>query len=213
MISIVALGLWLVPRNAKAGAEAECNHAIQEASKTTGVSEALLSAVAKVETGRTVNSELEPWPWAINIRGIGQWFDNEAELLEIALEQVSKGETSFDVGCFQLNYRWHGHAFASLDAMLSPSSNALYAAKFLKSLYDEFENWDEAIGAYHSRNEVRALAYRGKVEAQYRKKSPTKMAISSKTHASLNPRKNSYPLLRASTGRIALGSLMPRAED
>jgi soluble lytic murein transglycosylase-like protein len=55
------------------------------------------------------------------------------------------------VGCFQLNYRWHGAAFDTLDQMLSPDDNADYAAQFLRQLYRESGSWRAAAGLYHSR--------------------------------------------------------------
>ena len=47
------------------------------------------------------------------------------------------GRTSFDVGCVQINYRWHGHAFPSLEDMFDPEWTATYAAQFLRTLYEE----------------------------------------------------------------------------
>ena len=37
----------------------------------------------------------------------------------------------------QINYRWHGHAFPSLEAMFDPEWTATYAAQFLRTLYEE----------------------------------------------------------------------------
>lgn len=50
-------------------------------------------------------------------------------------EQIGQGAGNLDIGCFQLNYRWHGAAFASLADMFDPDRNATYAADYLASHY------------------------------------------------------------------------------
>ena len=50
----------------------------------------------------------------------------------------------------QINYRWHGHAFPSIEDMFDPEWTATYAAQFLRTLYEERGNWAAAAGAYHS---------------------------------------------------------------
>jgi hypothetical protein len=75
---------------------------------------------------------------------------------------VKRGITNIDIGCFQINYRWHADGFRSLDDMFHPELNALYAARFLSELYREFGNWTEAVGAYHSRTSKYADRYLSK---------------------------------------------------
>ena len=60
----------------------------------------------------------------------------------------------------QINYRWHGQAFPSLDAMFDPEYTATYAAQFLRTLYEERGSWSEAAGAYHSLTPDEAGVYR-----------------------------------------------------
>ena len=54
---------------------------------------------------------MRAWPWAINREGKGYWFESREEALAFAKASLAEGRTSFDVGCVQINYRWHGHAF------------------------------------------------------------------------------------------------------
>ena len=205
----IALSIFALPSLLSAGPETECYIATNSASQATGVPQNLLHAIAKAETGRGVHGDVQPWPWAINVRGKGEWLPSKAALLERALEQVTKGETQFDVGCFQLNYRWHGDAFDSLDQMIDPPSNALYAAQFLKSLYAEFSDWNTAVGAYHSRNEARGRAYQTRIASHYDDSSiPRFEAVTTRNNQN-NARKNNFPLLRISTGQTGLGSLVP----
>ncbi len=205
----IALFSTVVGTIAQASASDECLEAIRFAAQETGVPAPLLLAVAKVETGRAQNGDIQPWPWAINIRGVGHWLSNKEELLERALEKISKSETRFDVGCFQLNYRWHGEAFVNLDEMISPRSNTLYAANFLKSLFVEFGDWTTAVGAYHSRTETLAQAYRNRISQHYDPNETISVAapLVDKRPASRKP--NSYPLLQTVNLKTRLGSLVP----
>lgn len=187
----------------------ECYRAARVASHETGVPFNVLLAITRVETGRTIDGTVAPWPWAINHAGSSDWFSNKADLLETALALIARGERLFDVGCFQLNYRWHGAEFASLDQMISPKENALYAARFLSSLYSEFGDWTEAAGAYHSRTEEFATKYKAKFLVHYDDgPEPLRVALNSKQN-SLPKRQNSYPLLVNRTSEARLGSLMP----
>ena len=110
----------------------------------------VLHAISLTETGRAQGGRLRPWPWAINREGKGYWFANREEALAFAKASLAAGRTSFDVGCFQINYYWHGHNFPSLEAMFDPDTGADYAAQFLRSLYAERGDWSAAAGAYHS---------------------------------------------------------------
>lgn len=156
------LACLLGPRIAGAN---PCDQAAAEAAAQTGVPGSVLLAVTRVETGRAQNGTLAPWPWTANVAGKGLWFDTRQEAQAHLLRQALSGKRSFDVGCFQLNYRWHGGAFRSLDHMLDPKANALYAAGFLRDLRAEFGNWERAVGAYHSRT----ATYAEKYLARYRR--------------------------------------------
>ncbi|WP_439143255.1 lytic transglycosylase domain-containing protein [Planktotalea sp.] len=188
----------------------ECLRSIRYASHETGVPASLLLAISRVETGRSVGGVVKPWPWAINVRGTGEWLATKEALLEHALAQISKGETRFDVGCFQLNYRWHGDSFASLDEMISPKSNALYAAKFLKSLYLEFGDWTKAAGSYHSRTDELAAIYKAKLAQHYESSQITAPTLTPAQRKVVTERPNFYPLLQPATLKSHLGSLVPR---
>jgi hypothetical protein len=127
-----------------------CERAIVNGARRGGVPVEVLHAVALNETGRKDEGNLRAWPWAINREGKGYWFKSYEEALAFAKESLAAGRTSFDVGCVQINYRWHGHAFPSIEAMFDPEWTATYAAQFLRTLYEERGDWSAAAGAYHS---------------------------------------------------------------
>lgn len=99
------------------------------------------------------------------MEGTGRWFDSRDEARDFALRHFRRGARSFDVGCFQINFKWHGAAFSSIDDMFDPMRNAAYAAAFLKRLHSELGSWPAAAGAYHSRNRQYAESYVERFEA------------------------------------------------
>lgn len=114
--------------------------------------------------GALRGGRLRPWPWAINREGQSYWFASRDEALAFARQSLAEGRTSFDVGCFQINYRWHGQGFASLEAMFDQDQSGIYAARFLRDLYGETGSWSAAAGAYHSRTPEFAEIYRARFD-------------------------------------------------
>lgn len=160
LISGVLLA-FLIGMGAQARADADgvCDRAALVASEASGVPLRVLLALTRVETGRSGAGGLRPWPWTMNIEGRGYWLGTRAEARGLATRTVFGGTKSFDVGCFQINYRWHGKNFRSLDDMFDPTANAEYAAGFLSELYAEFGSWPKAVAAYHSRNPIFSEKY------------------------------------------------------
>lgn len=149
---------------AAAGPADLCEAAIARGAAREGVPEAVLHAISLTETGRNDGGRFRPYPWAINREGQGHWFASREEALAFARASVAAGRPSFDVGCFQINYYWHGRNFASLEAMFDPDIGAAYAARFLRSLYGERGDWSLAAGAYHSQTPERAGVYRARFD-------------------------------------------------
>jgi hypothetical protein len=137
-----------------------CERALANGARRGGVPPQVLHAISLTETGRNSGGRLRPWPWAINREGKGFWFKTRDEALAFAKDSLAQGRRSFDVGCTQINYRWHGQAFSSLEQMFDPEATATYAAQFLRNLYEERGSWSEAAGAYHSLTPDLAAIYR-----------------------------------------------------
>ena len=142
-----------------------CRVAAVTAARTHHVPEEVLLAITTVETRTNRGGESGPWPWTVNVAGQGTWFDSFAEARSHAAAALASGQTSFDVGCFQLNYRWHGQEFSGLDEMFDPATSADYAARFLKSLHAESGDWLIAAGHYHSRTPRHSQRYRRAISA------------------------------------------------
>ncbi len=139
-----------------------CDQAAQRASSETGVPLDIMRTITRLETGRGQSGD--PWPWTVNHAGDGSWFQTEDDARSYVFSKVKHGASNIDIGCFQINYRWHASGFQSLDDMFDPDMNALYAARFLSELYREFGDWTGAAGAYHSRTPEYADRYKVKFQ-------------------------------------------------
>jgi hypothetical protein len=165
-----------------------CEGAAVKAAAHTGVPLAILNAVALAETGRsaTGGDDLSAWPWAVQSKNRGTWFDDQKSAISYVNALLAEGTRNFDVGCFQLNYHWHGANFSSLEEMINPDQNALYAAKYLDHLFGKAGDWRSAVGLYHSKNAERSDAYVRRLERIYAAylatdPEPTAPAIDTKT--------------------------------
>ena len=197
-------------------ASAICERAALVASQRTGVPLEVLRAITLTETGRRRGGRFSPWPWTVNMEGKGIWFESRAKALAYVKAQFARGARSFDVGCFQINYKWHGKAFGSIEEMFDPLLNAEYAGRHLRELYREKGNWLDAAGAYHSRTPKFANRYKKRFAALL--EGPARLAPAPVLAAAAPaapapeaaPRVNAFPLLIGSSGAPAsLGSLMP----
>ena len=162
---IVGVLFLLFPTFAYANGEADlCNAAAIDAANNAAMPPDVLLALTLVETGRNRGGSFDPWPWTVNMEGKGYWFDTRAEAVDFVSQSYTDGARSFDVGCFQINHRWHGEAFTSFNQMFDPSDNATYAVKFISSLYNERGSWSWAAGAYHSRTTALSTKYRARFD-------------------------------------------------
>lgn len=145
-----------------------CETAIAGAETAARLPPRLLGAIADVESGRPDESgTIRPWPWTIDAEGRGQFFVTKAEAIAAVLALQASGVRSIDVGCMQVNLMHHPNAFASLDAAFDPATNALYAARFLNSLYGVSGSWVQATAAYHSETPAIGADYQRRVMARW----------------------------------------------
>lgn len=144
-----------------AQAAPQCAEIAERAGRRAGVPSGLMSAIALVETGRNGNS----WPWTLNEGGKGMHFDHKDEALTYLRDAIARGVTNIDIGCMQLNWRWHSAGFKSAADILDPDQNATYAALFLIELKKRLGSWEAATAHYHSADPTRGDAYLQKVAA------------------------------------------------
>ncbi len=190
-----------------------CEQAAVTVSRESGVPLDVLRAITRVETGRSQDGQFGPWPWTINVAGKGYWLESNDEALDRAERAIARGTQSFDVGCFQINYAWHGAEFTGLQDMLNPESNARYAAKFLSELFKKTGDWRLAVGAYHSKTQEYATRYLAKYDAVVGDLPALQVAPRlAGAGAGLVQRQNGFPFLHSDeTGVPVFGSLVPIA--
>ena len=94
-----------------------------EAGERYHVSPALLYAIARTESGLN--------PAAVNRNRNG----------------------SVDIGLMQINWKFHGRHFDSMQALFDPATNLDYAARYLKALLKEHGDVEKAVAHYHSNTE------------------------------------------------------------
>lgn len=226
--------LCSTPSNAEDFSEI-CERAAEAVAEQSGVPVSVLKAISLNETGRKRDGAFRPWAWTVNMEGAGHWFDTRDEARAYVFKEFKRGARSFDVGCFQINYKWHHTAFSSIDEMFDPIANATYAAKFLNELHAEFGDWSKAAGAFHSRTPKHANSYAARFDKfrnKFREEDngiqqvassmrpmpslknseipdiPDIVQVANAQRAADVPRVNRYPLLRTGAG-AALGSLVP----
>lgn len=204
---------------ATAGATNVCDRAAQRVASESGVPLSVLWSITRTETGRNRGGQLQPWPWTVNMEGEGHWFETEDAARAYVFKHFKRGARSFDVGCFQINYKWHGTAFRSIDQMFDPLENARYAAAFLQRLYEETGDWSKAAGAYHSRTPEYSNRYRARFDRIRKKhRSHPAPALQTADAAPLQsrpkrPRVNTYPLLKHAGATRSFGSLVPLGQS
>jgi hypothetical protein len=119
-----------------------CEPAIAAAAAAHDVPGELLLAIGMVESGLS--------PWVVNAEGTPYFFEDRAQATA-GLERLrAEGVESIDVGCMQINLRWHPTAFPDAATALDPMANADYAASFLLSLFAMTGSWTDAVAYYHS---------------------------------------------------------------
>ena len=134
----------------------------------------LLAAIAVVESGRQaptqggVRGEISAWPWTVMAEGRGRYLPSKAAAIAEVEDLRARGVRNIDVGCMQVNLKYHPEAFADLEEAFDPAVNVAYAAAFLKALRNDKGSWAKAVAHYHSATPERYIRYRTKVFAAWR---------------------------------------------
>jgi hypothetical protein len=161
----VAVALCLIGLPALA-AEPSCDGLLGEAEHRLGVPSGLLQAVALTESGRieAETGRAVSWPWTIASGNDFSYFaPDKASAIAMVERLLAEGRSNIDVGCMQVNLKYHSDAFADLEAAFDPTRNVEYGARFLVALRDETDSWERAVERYHSADPVLGPDYRARV--------------------------------------------------
>ncbi len=123
-----------------------CEGEILRAAERYKIPAGILYAVGLTETG--VKGSLQPN--ALNIGGKAVFANSPAEAVRLAEDADARGVKLVDLGCMQINRRYHGDQFSGLSDMLDPRRNVDYAARFLLRLHQRHEGWTMAVARYHA---------------------------------------------------------------
>lgn len=147
-----------------------CSVAADKAGIEYGVRFDLLQTISVVESGRfdKLHNQYVSWPWTINANGKGYYYSSKEEAVAAVKNFQKQGITSIDVGCMQINLKFHGEAFDSVEDALNPEKNVRYSAKFLRNLYNRNGyDWKKAAKRYHSGNHKQGEAYSKRLEKKF----------------------------------------------
>lgn len=145
-----------------------CEAYIQRFERQHGIPTNLLRAISRIESGRYIQGQgVVAWPWTINANGKPYVFNTKIEAINKVKELQAQGITSIDVGCMQINLKYHPNAFPSLEAAFDPATNIEYAARFLKEKLHAQGNWQGAVAHYHSASAIYNQPYKNKVMAAW----------------------------------------------
>ena len=102
----------------------------------SGIPPYLLKAISLKETGRWDNNKKETfaWPWTVTSGKGSHYFKYKQSAIRAGKRLQLRNIKNIDVGCMQINLKYHPKAFNSLEQAFDPNSNISYAALFLKKL-------------------------------------------------------------------------------
>jgi len=123
-----------------------CEQEMTRAAQQHDIPLNILYSVGLTETGE--RGTLHPYDMNVDGRAVHSETLNEA-LARFALERAH-GAKLIDIGCMQINHRWHAAHFGSLSEMFDPVRNVDYAANFLKALRTQEGNWTLAVARYNA---------------------------------------------------------------
>jgi len=123
-----------------------CEREMARAAQAENIPLAVLYSVGLTETG--ARGRLQPY--AMNVDGVAVSSASLPEAMAKFNDAKARGAKFIDIGCMQINHRFHGKNFASLAAMFDERLNVAYAARFLKQLRARESTWTLAVARYNA---------------------------------------------------------------
>ena len=152
-----------------------CENTIESVELQTDIPKGLLLGIGKAEAIRKINNKYIIWPWTINHAGKSLFFDNKEQMKNYVFINLKRKDFNIDVGCMQINIKWHKNNFKKISDMFEVNPNISYAASFLKQLKNKHGSWDKAIKHYHSSDPKKNNPYLIKVKNFWKKAENTKI--------------------------------------
>ena len=146
-----------------------CEKIIKNIELQTDIPKGLLLGIGKAEAIRKINNKYIIWPWTINHAGKSMFFDTKKQMRNYVSKNLKKNDFNIDVGCMQINIKWHKNNFKKIADMFEVSPNISYAASFLLQLKNKHGSWDKAIKHYHSSDPKKNIPYLIKVKSFWKR--------------------------------------------
>jgi soluble lytic murein transglycosylase-like protein len=145
--ALAAFAIFIFSAAAAAGPQlGPCEREMARAAQSENIPLAVLYSVGLTETG--AKGRLQPY--AMNIDGVAVASASLPEAIAKFDAARARGAKFIDIGCMQINHRFHGRHFASLAAMFDVRENVAYAARFLKELRAREPSWTLAVARYNA---------------------------------------------------------------
>ena len=152
-----------------------CENTIESIELQTDIPKGLLLGIGKAEAIRKINNKYIIWPWTINHAGKSLFFDTKKQMSNYVFKTLKRNDFNIDVGCMQINIKWHKNNFKKISDMFEVNPNISYAASFIKQLKNKHGSWDKAIKHYHSSDPKKNNPYLIKVKGFWKKVENTKI--------------------------------------
>ncbi len=146
-----------------------CENTIESIELQTDIPKGLLLSIGKAEAIRKINNKYIIWPWTINHAGKSLFFDTKKQMRNYVFKNLKRNDFNIDVGCMQINIKWHKNNFKKISDMFEVNPNISYAASFLQQLKNKNGSWDKAIKHYHSSDPKKNKPYLIKVKSFWKK--------------------------------------------
>ena len=96
--------------------------------------------------------------------------------MEVIKSNIDSGNYNIDIGCNQINYRYHKDNFKNLEQIASPFYNVQYSADYLQRHFENTKNWEDAVALYHSKDIAKNQKYIKKIQQTAAKNSSLMLA-------------------------------------
>lgn len=150
LIALIATTAFISSRAlpARAGTTAlgPCEREMARAADTHGIPLGVLYSVGMTESGGKRGLRA----YAMNIDGRAVFANDLNDALLRFDEAKRQGAKLIDLGCMQINHRWHWRQFSSVADMFDPARNVAYAARLLKELRRSQPSWTMTVARYNA---------------------------------------------------------------
>jgi hypothetical protein len=129
-----------------------CRNAIERTEREMRLPAGIMQAISLAESGRWDKSSRSrfAWPWTVTAHGKGRLYPSKSTAIAAVRQLRAEGVKNIDVGCLQVNLKYHPKAFDNLDNAFDPDINARYAANLFAKLRRANRSITRAVAHYHS---------------------------------------------------------------